>query len=174
MVPEEYKRHTKVFSEKESLCFLLKRKKGIMILLKAGIPHVINCKVYPLTREERGLLEKFLAKKLKLGRIKKGPSLYTLPVNFINKRDSKEKHIIMNFQKVNKWTVRNNNPLSNIREALENLRNKTLFSKFNIRWGYNNIQIVKEDQYKAAFKTKNGTLIPQVIYFGLMNAPPFF
>ena len=70
--------------------------------------------------------------------------------------------------------VRDNNPLPNIREALENLRNKTLFSKFDIQWGYNNIRIAKEDQYKAAFKTKNGTFIPQVMYFGLMNALPFF
>ena len=80
----------------------------------------------------------------------------------------------MNYREVNKWTVRDNNPLPNIREALKNLRNKTLFSKFDIRWGYNNIRIAKEDQYKVAFKTKDGTFILQVMYFGLMNAPPFF
>ena len=66
----------------------------------------------------------------------------------------------MDYREVNKWTVRDNNPLPNIREALENLRNKTLFSKFDIWWGYNNIQIAKEDQYKAAFKTKDGMFIP--------------
>ena len=80
----------------------------------------------------------------------------------------------MDYREVNKWTIQDNNPLPNIREALENLRNKTLFSKFDICRGYNNIQIAKEDQYKAAFKTKDRTFIPQVMYFGLMNAPPFF
>ena len=174
MVPEEYQKHAKVFLEKESLCFPPKREEDMTIPLKADAPDVINCKVYPLTREERGLLEKFLAKELELGRIKEGPSLYTSPVYFINKKDSEERHIIMDYREVNKWTVRDNNPLSNIREALENLRNKTLFSKFDIRWGYNNIRIAKEDQYKAAFKTKDGIFIPQVMYFGLMNAPPFF
>ena len=109
------------------------------IPLKEGSPDVINCKVYPLTREERELLEKFLAKELELGRIKEGPSLYTSPVYFINKKDSEEKQIIMDYRKVNKWTICDNNPLPNIREALENLRNKTLFSKFDIHWGYNNI-----------------------------------
>ena len=142
--------------------------------LKEGSLDVINCKVYPLTREERGLLEKFLAKVLELGRIKEGPSPYTSPVYFINKKDSEEKHIIMDYREVNKWTIRDNNPLPNIREALENLWNKTLFSKFDICWGYNNIRIVKGDQYKAAFKTKHRTFIPQVMYFGLKNAPPFF
>ena len=139
MIPEEYKQHARVFSEMESLRFPPKREEDITIPLKEGSPDVINCKIYPLTREERGLLEKFLTKELELGRIKEGPSPYTLPVYFINKKDSEEKCIIMDYRKVNKWTVRDNNPLPNIQEALENLRNKTLFSKFNIQWGYNNI-----------------------------------
>ena len=109
------------------------------IPLKADASDVINCKVYPLMREERGLLEKFLVKELELGRIKEGPSLYISPVYFINKKDSEEKRIIMDYQKVNKRTVQDNNPLPNIREVLENLRNKMLFSKFDIWWGYNNI-----------------------------------
>ena len=173
-IPEEYKRHARVFSEMESLHFPPKREEDMTIPLKEGSLDVINCKVYPLTCEERGLLEKFLAKELELGRIKEGPSPYTSPVYFINKKDSEEKHIIMDYREVNKWTVRDNNPLPNIQEALENLRNKTLFSKFDIRWGYNNIQIAKKDQYKAAFKMKHGTFISQVMYFGLKNAPPFF
>ena len=93
---------------------------------------MINCKIYLLTHKERGLLEKFLANELELGRIKEGPSPYTSPVYFINKNDSEEKRIIMDYREVNKWTVRNNNPLPNIREALESLQNKTLFSKFDI------------------------------------------
>ena len=84
------------------------------IPLKEGVLDVINCKVYPLTCEERGLLEKFLAKELELGRIKEGPSPYSSPVYFINKKDSKEKCIIMDYRKVNKWTVCDNNPLPNI------------------------------------------------------------
>ena len=144
------------------------------IPLKEGFPDVINCKIYLLTREERGLLEKFLANELELGRIKEGPLPYTLLVYFINKKDSEEKCIIMDYRKVNKWTIHDNNPLPNIQEALENLWNKTHFFKFDIRWGYNNIWITKENQYKAAFKTKLGMFIPQVMYFGLKNAPPFF
>ena len=128
-----------MFSEIELLRFPPKREEDMTIPLKEGSPDVINCKIYPLTREERGLLEKFLAKELELGRIKEGPSPYTSPVYFINKKDSEEKRIIMDYREVNKWTVHDNNPLPNIREALENLRNKTLFSKFDIHWGYSNI-----------------------------------
>ena len=97
MVPKEYQRHAKVFSEKESLHFPPKHEEDMTIPLKADAPDVINCKVYLLTREERGLLEKFLTKELKFGRIKEGPSPYTSPVYFINKKDSEEKRIIMDY-----------------------------------------------------------------------------
>jgi hypothetical protein len=60
------------------------------------------------------------------------------------------------------------------RKAIERLHGKRLFSKFDIQWGYNNIRIAEEDQHKAAFKTPFGTFVPQVMYFGLTNAPPFF
>ena len=160
--------------QKESLHVPPKHEEDMTIPLKEISPDVINCKIYPLTWEERGLLERFLANKLELERIKEGPSPYTSPVYFINKKDLKEKRIIMDYREVNKWAVHDNNPLPNIQEALENLRNKTLFSKFNIQWGYNNIRITKEDQYKAAFKMEHGMFIPQVMYFSLKNAPPFF
>src|SRR6266705_433489 len=103
------------------------------IQLKGDAPAVINCKVYPLTKDVCITLQKFLAMEIELGRIKEGPSPYTLPVYFINKKDSAEKHIIMDYREVNKWMVRDNNPLPNIREALECLQEKGLFSKFDIR-----------------------------------------
>ena len=36
------------------------------------------------------------------------------------------------------------------------------------------MRIKEKDQYKAAFKMRYGTYLPQVMYFGLKNAPPFF
>ena len=51
---------------------------------------------------------------------------------------------------------------------------KQLFTKFDIRWGYKNHRVREQDQFKAVFKTIFGTYIPQVVYFGLKNAPPFF
>jgi hypothetical protein len=80
----------------------------------------------------------------------------------------------MDYRQLNKYTVRDNNPLPNIQSALERLHGKLLFSKFDICWGYNNIRIAEEDQTKAAFKTPQGTYVPRVMYFGLTNAPPFF
>jgi Reverse transcriptase (RNA-dependent DNA polymerase) len=173
-IPEEYRRHTKVFSEEEAKHFPPDHKENMTIKLKDDTPDVINCKIYPLTRDERELLQKWILDEEALGRIYAGLSPYTAPVYFIGKKDSQEKQIIMDYRQLNEWTIRDNNPLPNITIAMERLHGKTLFSKFDICMGYNNIRIAEEDQYKAAIKTQFGTYIPRVMYFGLTNTPPFF
>jgi hypothetical protein len=173
-IPEEYQRHWKVFSEEESERFPPKRSEDMTIAFKPGAPQEINCKVYPLTPKERDTLWKWLQKEQKLERVVEDQSCITSPVYFIDKKDSDEKRIIMDYRKVNEHTIRDNNPLPNIQTALERLHGKRLFSKFDIRWGYNNIRIAEQDRYKAAFKTPFGTYVPNVMYFGLCNAPPFF
>jgi hypothetical protein len=45
-----------------------------------------------------------------------------------------------------------------------------LFSKFDVRWGYNNIQIRNNDQWKGAFKTRRGLFEPLVMFFGMCNS----
>jgi hypothetical protein len=51
---------------------------------------------------------------------------------------------------------------------------KKWFTKFDIRWGYNNIRIKDGDQWKAAFKTNRGLFEPTVMFFGLTNSPATF
>ena len=41
--------------------------------------------------------------------------------------------------------------------------------KLDLIWGYNNIQIKEEDEWKAAFLTNKGLFEPKVMYFGLCN-----
>ena len=49
-----------------------------------------------------------------------------------------------------------------------------MFTALDIRWGYHNIRIREEDQWKAAFKTPYGLFKPKVMFFGLSNSPPTF
>jgi len=53
---------------------------------------------------------------------------------------------------------------------LEQLQGRSLFTKFNIQWGYNNIRIKEGDKWKATFKTPKGLFEPQVMFFGLTNS----
>ena len=65
-------------------------------------------------------------------------------------------------------------PLPLIPELIDNMKESTLFIKFDICWGYNNIRIREEDQWKAAFITPMGLFEPTVMFFGFCNAPPTF
>jgi hypothetical protein len=49
-----------------------------------------------------------------------------------------------------------------------------MFTKFDVRQGYNNIRIKEGDEHKAAFKTRRGLFEPTVMYFGLCNSPATF
>jgi hypothetical protein len=48
-------------------------------------------------------------------------------------------------------------PIPQIEQILEGLHGKELFTALDIRWGYNNICIKKEDRWKAAFKRQKGS-----------------
>ena len=82
--------------------------------------------------------------------------------------------MVIDYRKLNDITKKDFYPLPNLRTELEKLSQHKLFSKFNVRAGYNNIRINKEDQHKAAFKTPLGTFVPTVMTFGFCNAPSIF
>ena len=44
----------------------------------------------------------------------------------------------------------------------------------DLRWGYNNMRIKEEDEWKATFTTPEGSFKPMVMFFGLMNSPAIF
>lgn len=80
----------------------------------------------------------------------------------------------MDYRILNSLTVRDTYPLPLINTILDQLQGKTLFTKFDICWGYNNIRIKEKDQWKAAFKTPFGLYQLQVMFFGLTNSPATF
>ena len=50
----------------------------------------------------------------------------------------------------------------------------TIFTKFDVRWGYNNVRIKDGDQWKVAFITNKGLFEPNVMFFRLTNSPATF
>ena len=47
---------------------------------------------------------------------------------------------------------------------------KKLFTKMDLRWGYNNVRIKKGDEWKVAFTMPEGLFEPTVMFFGLTNS----
>ena len=70
--------------------------------------------------------------------------------------------------------VKNNYPLPLISDILENIGTNKMFTKMDLRWGYNNVRIKEEDEWKAAFIIPEGSFKPMVMFFGLTNSPATF
>jgi len=137
-------------------------------------PTRFNCKVYPLSRDEQEAENKFIDENLEKGYITPSDSPYGFSTFMVPKKDSKEKRYIIDYRPLNAVTRKDVTPLPNLKQCIENLQGMELFSKFDIRWGYNNIRIQEGDQWKAAFKTRRGLFEPKVMFFGMSNSPASF
>ena len=47
---------------------------------------------------------------------------------------------------------------------------KKVFTKMDLRWGYNNVRIKEGNEWKAAFMMPEGSFEPTVMFFGLTNS----
>ena len=57
---------------------------------------------------------------------------------------------------------------------MENIGTKKVFTKMDLRWGYNNVRIKEGDEWKAVFTTPERSFEPTVMFFGLTNSPATF
>src|SRR5260221_11974953 len=81
---------------------------------------------------------------------------------------------MQDYHPINKWMKRNCNVSPLIPQTIDCLSGCTLFTKFDIQWGYNNIHIKPGDEWKAAFLTPEGLFELTVMFFGLTNSPATF
>src|SRR6266702_4721858 len=147
MVPAQYHLHHKVFSKEASHRFPSKRTWDHAIDLLPNAPQTLDCKIYPLATTEGDTLTEFLNEQLQKGYIRPSKSPYASPFFFIKKKDGKLQPV-QDYRKLNSLTVKNQYPLPLIPELIDRLRNATLFTKLDIRWGYNNVRIREGDQEK--------------------------
>jgi hypothetical protein len=172
-IPAEYQRHAKVFSEDEARRFPKSSPWDHAIELKEGAPKALDCKIYPITPLEDEALKKFLKDMQEKGYIRPSKSPYASPFFFVRKKDGKLRPV-QDYRKLNEFTIRNRYPLPLIPDLISQVRDARIFTKFDVREGYNNVLIKEGDQHKAAFKTKYGLWEPLVMFFGLTNSPATF
>ena len=172
-VPNEYKRHTKVFSEQKSQRLPKHTIWDHAIELVPDAPRTLPGRLLPLTQEEIAKVHKFVAEHLKRSTIRESWSPYAANFFFVKKKDRKLCPI-QDYRPINKWTKKNRNVSPLIPQIIDRMSGCTLFTKFNIRWGYNNIRIRKGNEWKAAFLTPEGLFEPTVMFFGLTNSPATF
>ncbi|SJL15338.1 uncharacterized protein ARMOST_18831 [Armillaria ostoyae] len=173
MVPTDYRSFRDLFS-KENFDELPERKPwDHAIELVPNAKSTLDCKVYPLNRDEQEQLDKFLDENLESGRITESKSPFASLFFFVKKKDG-SLHPIQDYRKLNKMTIKNRYPLPLISELLDKLQGARYFTKLDVRWGYNNVRIREGDEHKAAFRMNRGLFEPTVMFFGLTNSPATF
>ena len=70
--------------------------------------------------------------------------------------------------------IKNGYPLSLIVDILDGVGKKKVFTKLDLRWGYNNIRIKERDEWKTVFTIHIRAYKPMVMYFRLTNSPATF
>jgi len=82
--------------------------------------------------------------------------------------------MVIDYCNLNDQTVKNNYLLPLITELINNMGSKKVFTKMDLRWGFNNMRIKEEDEWKRAFTMHIGSFEPTVIFFGMTNSPAIF
>ena len=81
---------------------------------------------------------------------------------------------MQDYQNINKWTVQNQCTLPLIMTLIQDLGGASIYAKWDVCWGYNNVHIQKGNKHKAAFKMQCGLYEPTVMCIGFTNSPATF
>ncbi len=133
----------------------------------------LDCKVYPLNRNEQEQLNKFLDENLESGQICPSKSPFASPFFFIKKKDGMLRPV-QDYCKLNEMTIKNQYPLPLISKLIEKLHGTKYFTKLDVHWEYNNIRIREGYEEKATFHMNQGPVWTGIMFFGLTNSPATF
>ncbi|GJX47223.1 putative reverse transcriptase domain-containing protein [Tanacetum coccineum] len=128
---------------------------------------------YRLAPFEMKELSEQLQELSKKGFIRPSSSPWGAPVLFVKKKDGSFRMCI-DYQELNKLTVKNRYPLLRIDDLFDQLQGSSVYSKIDLRSGYHQLRVREEDIPKTAFRTRYGHYEFQVMPFGLTNAPAVF
>lgn len=128
---------------------------------------------YRLSRDELAELRRQLDDLLAKGFIQTSVSPFGAPVLFVKKKDGSMR-MCVDYRMLNSITVKDRYALPYIDDLFDQLQGASIFSKLDLRSGYNQVRIKPEHVSRTAFRTRYGHFEYRVLPFGLTNAPATF
>lgn len=114
---------------------------------------------------------------LKKGLIRKGSSPWSYAAFYVENATEKERcvpRLVINYKPLNKVLQWIRYPIPYKHDLIQRIRGSQVYSKFDMKFGFWQIQIKEENRYKTAFATPFGHYEWNVMPFGLKNAPSEF
>ena len=178
VIPEEYWDFLDVFDGEKAVSTLPEIRGphiDFAIDLDASKPLPKPSRPYHMNQEERTECRKVLDEMLGAQWIE--PADFNCPMAapmfFVWKKDGTRRPVI-DYRKLNEITIKDSYPLPRIDEMMDRIRGSEIFTKFDLKSGYNQIRIRPGDEWKTTFMTPFGPFRLRVMTFGFTNAPPCF
>ena len=144
MVPKKFLKWRKAFRKVESERMPTRKVWDHTIDLKETFKPGKE-RIYPLLKNKRKEVQKFVNGQLRKGYIRLSKSPQTSLVFFVAKKD-RSKRMVIDYHSLNNQIVKNNYPLPLIMDLIDTIGSKKVFTKMDLWWGFNNVRIKERDE----------------------------
>jgi len=168
----EYRDHADIFRQ-EKINALPEHSKydhRIDLIPKAKLP---DRHIYPLSKKELDALWDYIREMEDHGNIRRSSSTICAPTLFVPKPD-RMLLLCVNYRELNMITINNKYPLPLMSKLRSRLGKATIFTKLDLKNGYYVIRKAQGEEWKTAFKSRDGLYEYTLKPFGLCNAPSSF
>jgi len=171
-LPVQYRDFVQIFGKAAQASLPAHGPQDMVIDLEPG-KQPPSAKLYPLSPDELELLKEYLDEMLRTGKILPSKSSARGPIFFAKQANGKLR-IVVDYRDLNTITVKDKYPLPLMTTLMEQVGTSQVFSKLDLKLGFNLLWIAEGDECKTAFKTRYGLYEYTVMPFGLTNAPSVF
>ena len=168
-LPEHYKDYLDVFDRKESDKLPPHRPFDCKIPLQEGKEPPYG-PLYSMSRDELQVVRNYLKENLQKGFIRASSSQASSPVLLVRKPGGGLRFCV-DYRALNEITTKNRYPTPLMRETLNMLCKARHYSKIDIIAAFNKLRVAEGEEWKTAFRTRDGLFEYTVMPFGLCRAP---